>query len=167
MIMRRAGPTRPPATKKMGGYASRGPWRCIETTKSRRQSLSTDPDGSRYSNSRCRKSCRQARNYKIRRMRRSKTRRSPPPVYRGDQEPPREEHEIFSELAALCTAPGFAHAIAFFCYRDNLVRFGKELTPDDLTHLSSGSQLIRTEISTLIGLLTRHPEVDPENGTVG
>src|SRR5438132_1253649 len=89
-------------------------------------------------------------------MKRGKTRKSPPD-HRGDQKSPREEHEIFSDLAALCTSPGFAHAIAFFCYRDNFVRFGKELTPDDLAHLYSDSGLIRTEISTLIGLLARKP----------
>jgi hypothetical protein len=89
-------------------------------------------------------------------MKRSRIRR-PPPDRAGGPEPPREENVIFTELAALCTSPGFAHAIAFFCYRDNLVRFGKALTPDDLAHMHSGSQLIRTEISTLIGLLVRKP----------
>ena len=87
-------------------------------------------------------------------MKRRRTRKSPP-EHEDDQKPSREEHEIFSDLAALCTSPGFAHAIAFFCYRDNLIRFGKELTPDDLARLNAGSRLIRTEISTLIGLLTR------------
>ena len=74
-----------------------------------------------------------------------------------DERPPRQEHEIFANLAALCGSRGFAHAIAFFCYRDNLIRYDQELTPDDLAHLHSGSQLIRTEIATLIGLLARRP----------
>jgi hypothetical protein len=69
----------------------------------------------------------------------------------------REEHEIFSELAALCVSPGFAHAIAYICDRDNLLRFGEELTPDDLSHFYSASVLVRTEIATLIGLLARQP----------
>jgi hypothetical protein len=77
---------------------------------------------------------------------------------RANQKPPREEHDIFADLAVLCGSPGFAHAIAFFCYRDNLVRFKEELTPDSLAHLHSGSQLIRTEISTLIGLLARQAD---------
>jgi hypothetical protein len=89
-------------------------------------------------------------------MKQAKDRKSPP-NYRRDQKPRREEHEIFFELAALCSEPGFAHAIAFFCYRDGLVRFGKELTPDNLAHSYSGSHLIRTEISTLVGLLIRQP----------
>jgi hypothetical protein len=92
----------------------------------------------------------------MKKMKRGKTRK-PPPDRLGDRKPPRKEDEIFSDLATLCASPGFAHAIAFFCYRDNLVRFGKELTPDDLAHLRSGSRLIRTEISTLIGLLARQP----------
>jgi hypothetical protein len=88
-------------------------------------------------------------------MKRSKTTASPSRDHRCGQKPPREEHEIFSDLAALCASPGFAHAIAFFCYRDNLVRYGKALQPDDLAHLNSRSGLIRAEISTLIGLLAR------------
>jgi hypothetical protein len=70
---------------------------------------------------------------------------------------PREEQEIFADLAALCAAAGFAHAIAFFCFRDNLVRFSNELTGDVLAPLHSGTRLIRTEISTLIGLLMKQP----------
>ncbi len=70
---------------------------------------------------------------------------------------PRDEQVIFDELVSLCASPGFAHAIASFCFRDNLVRFKDELKPDDLLHLRSGAGLIRTEISTLIGLLARKP----------
>jgi hypothetical protein len=71
------------------------------------------------------------------------------------RKPPREEAVIFSELAELCASPGFAHAIAYFCYRDNLVRYTEKILPRDFAHMHSGSRLIRTEISTLIGLLAR------------
>ncbi|HKH80874.1 MAG TPA: preprotein translocase, partial [Methylovirgula sp.] len=71
--------------------------------------------------------------------------------------PPREEAVILADLAALCASPGFAHAIAYFCYRDNLIRFQSEVTTDDLLRLHTGEQLTRTEISTLIGLLSRQP----------
>ena len=37
------------------------------------------------------------------------------------------------------------------------MRFGEELTPDDLSHFYSASVLVRTEIATLIGLLARQP----------
>jgi hypothetical protein len=73
------------------------------------------------------------------------------------RERPRKEKEIFTELEQLCSLPGFVHAIALFCYRDNLVRFGEELTPDDLQKLHSSERLIRTEVATLIGLLARKP----------
>ena len=72
-----------------------------------------------------------------------------------DRKPLRKEYEIFIELEQLCSLPGFVHAIAFFCYRDNLVRFREELTPDDLQKLHAPGRLIRTEIATLIGLLAR------------
>ena len=45
--------------------------------------------------------------------------------------PMRSEHTIFADLAALCVAPGYIHAVATLCYRDNVVGFAKELTPDD------------------------------------
>jgi hypothetical protein len=69
----------------------------------------------------------------------------------------RDEQAVFDELAVLCAAPGYAHAIAHFCFRDNLVRFDAELTAEDMAHLHSPSRLIRSEISTLIGLLVRQP----------
>src|SRR5260221_10690444 len=90
-------------------------------------------------------------------MKRSQLSTASPPADQPVRERPREEQLIFADIAALCTSPGFAHAVAFFCYRDNLVRFGEKLTPDDLAHLHSGSALIRTEISTLIGLLVQAP----------
>jgi len=67
----------------------------------------------------------------------------------------RTEQEIFDELAALCVSQGFAHAIAFFCYRDNFVGYNEELKGEDFAKLFSDERLIRTEISTLIGLMAR------------
>lgn len=64
----------------------------------------------------------------------------------------RNEQEIFDELAELCARPGYIHAIAWFCFRDNLVKVGDELKAKDLHNLFGDSRLIRTEISTLIGL---------------
>jgi hypothetical protein len=69
----------------------------------------------------------------------------------------RPEQEIFDELAVLCASPGYAHAIAYFCYRDHFVGFGDELKPEDYSKLFSIERLIRTEISTLIGLMNRAP----------
>jgi hypothetical protein len=69
----------------------------------------------------------------------------------------RTEREIFDELAQLCTSPGYAHAIAFFSYRDSVIGFGEELKAKDFEKLFSMDRLIRTEISTLIGLMARAP----------
>lgn len=69
----------------------------------------------------------------------------------------RSEQEIFDDLAALCISPGFIHAIATICFRDNIVSFKKELKAKDMTRLFSESRLIRTEVTTLIGLMMRAP----------
>ena len=69
----------------------------------------------------------------------------------------RSERQIFDELAALCVAPGYAHAIAYLCFRDNIVRFVGEMKAEDMAHMSSMKNLSRTEISTLIGLMVKAP----------
>ena len=69
----------------------------------------------------------------------------------------RSEQVIFDELAVLCRSKGFIHAIAYLCYRNNFVFFNEELRPEDMTHMFSDSRLIRTEITTLIGLMMRAP----------
>jgi len=43
------------------------------------------------------------------------------------------------------------------CFRDNFIRYRRELKAEDMDHLFSRSRLIRTEITTLIGLLIRTP----------
>ena len=69
----------------------------------------------------------------------------------------RTEQAIFDELAVLCTSKGFIHAIAFLCARDNVVSFNEELKAEDTAHMYSYSRLIRTEMTTLIGLMMRAP----------
>ncbi len=68
---------------------------------------------------------------------------------------PRNESEILADLARLCATPGYAHVIAFLCFRDDFVRVGPELDPEALTALRGPSRLIRTEMSTLIGLMVK------------
>lgn len=69
----------------------------------------------------------------------------------------RTEEEIFTDLESLCAEPGYIHAIAYFCWRDNLVFYsGSNLTEADLQPRNPQEQLLRTEISTLIGLLIRN-----------
>jgi hypothetical protein len=67
----------------------------------------------------------------------------------------RKEQEIFDELASLCTSQGYVHALALLCFRDNIVRYQGEMTPDDMKHMFSPEHLIRTEISTLVGLMIK------------
>ena len=69
----------------------------------------------------------------------------------------RSEQEIFDDLEALCSSQGFIHAIVHICFRDNVVGFSDELKAEDMAQLYSGSRLIRTEVTTLIGLMMRAP----------
>jgi hypothetical protein len=69
------------------------------------------------------------------------------------------EDEIFNELSELCTSPGYIHAISFLCFKDNIVRFEDEPTVEEMAGLYSHERLIRTEISTLLGLMIKK-EID-------
>lgn len=62
---------------------------------------------------------------------------------------------MFGELAALSLSPGYAHAVAQICYRDNMVAYQKEMKATDLEKLFGHDRLIRTEITTLLGLMAR------------
>jgi hypothetical protein len=68
----------------------------------------------------------------------------------------RTEQEVFDELAALCARSGYAHAITFFCFRDTWIAYRDQLTGADYAKNFSSNRLIRTEISTLIGLMARN-----------
>lgn len=70
--------------------------------------------------------------------------------------PMRTEQTIFGELASLCSSPGYVHAIAFLCFRDNMIGYSGEMKAEDMQHLFAKSRLIRTETSTLIGLILKH-----------
>ena len=77
-----------------------------------------------------------------------------------DDTPPslRPEVDIFRDLFQLCTAPGYIHAIAYLCWRDNLILYsGEEFTKKDLEYQQSPDRLLRAELSTLIGLMVRMP----------
>lgn len=67
----------------------------------------------------------------------------------------RTEKEILADLEKLCQSPGYIHTLAFFCFRDNTTAFGDEITPKDLEHINPFERLIRTEISTLIGMMVK------------
>lgn len=69
----------------------------------------------------------------------------------------RSEADVFTDLARLCVEPGYIHAIAFFSFRDNLIRFGEALDANAMESQHARQRLVRTEISTLIGLMVRAP----------
>jgi hypothetical protein len=67
----------------------------------------------------------------------------------------RTEQHVFDELAVLCGAPGYVHAIAYLCFRDNIIRYFGDVKAEDLSRMSSMENLSRTELSTLIGLMVK------------
>lgn len=68
----------------------------------------------------------------------------------------RTESEIFAEMSELCALPGFAHVIAYFCIRDNMVTYQDEIKPEDMSILYGGDRLVRTEVNVLLGLMIKH-----------
>ena len=67
----------------------------------------------------------------------------------------RPESDIFNELEALCCRPGYVHALAYLCFRDNVILYTDELKKPDIEKMFSFSRLIRTEINTLLGLMIK------------
>lgn len=67
----------------------------------------------------------------------------------------RNESDVFKELKDLCHSPGYIHAIAYLCFRDNTIRYADEVKPEDVLQQFSMERLVRTEISTLIGLVCK------------
>jgi len=67
----------------------------------------------------------------------------------------RQESKVFEELTTLCSSPGYLHAIAYFCVRDNTIKYADEITSEDVLEQFTPNRLIRTEISTLIGLANK------------
>ena len=69
----------------------------------------------------------------------------------------RSEPAIFNELATLCSSRGYIHAIAGMCFSDKIIKFNNEIRAEDMAQMFDKSRLIRTEITTLIGLMMRAP----------
>ena len=69
----------------------------------------------------------------------------------------RSEQEILAELELLCTGPGYVHAVAAICFRDNMLIYTERVTEADIRDRFGPSRLIRTEISTLLGLMLKSP----------
>ncbi|RAP55701.1 nuclease-related domain-containing protein [Oleiagrimonas sp. MCCC 1A03011] len=73
------------------------------------------------------------------------------------QKASRPEQEVLDELQALCTKPGYVHAVAALCFRDNMLVYTERLTEADMRDRFDSGRLIRTEINTLLGLLLKAP----------
>lgn len=71
-------------------------------------------------------------------------------------EAPRSENEIFQELEILCSSPGYIHAIAYFCFRDNTIKYADEMSVENVLQQFNKTRLVRTEISTVIGLALKN-----------
>jgi hypothetical protein len=67
----------------------------------------------------------------------------------------REEAAIFRDLSAVCTSSGYVHALASLCFRDTVVEYSDGMSAESMDHLYSMERLIRTERSTLIGLMVQ------------
>lgn len=70
---------------------------------------------------------------------------------------PRAEAQILEDLKALATSPGYAHAMAQICHRDSYIAYSEHLKPKDLEKLFGTGRLIRTEVTTLLGLMVQGP----------
>jgi len=66
-----------------------------------------------------------------------------------------EEQNIFNDLAALCTYHGYAHVVAYFCLKSNLVKYIKTINADSFLSMYAKDRLLRIEITTLIGLMVK------------
>ncbi|KGR93105.1 SEC-C motif family protein [Burkholderia sp. ABCPW 111] len=69
----------------------------------------------------------------------------------------RSEQDVLADLLALCTKPGYIHAVAHLCFRDNMLTYEDRVTEADLQDRFDPSRLLRTEINTLIGLMLKAP----------
>jgi SEC-C motif/Nuclease-related domain len=69
----------------------------------------------------------------------------------------RSEQEVFDDLDALCSSPGYIHVLSFISHRDNMVSFDGELTGEAMAASYAPARTMRTEFSTLMGLMLKHP----------
>lgn len=67
----------------------------------------------------------------------------------------RTEDAVFNDLANLCVTKGYVHVVAYFCFRSNFILYKDKLTAKDFEYQTTNERLIRTEISTLIGLMCK------------
>ena len=69
----------------------------------------------------------------------------------------RSEQEVFDDLEELSSSRGYLHVLAVLSLRDNMVQFTGRLTGDDMAASYASDRTVRTEFSTLLGLMLKHP----------
>jgi hypothetical protein len=69
----------------------------------------------------------------------------------------RSEQEVFDDLDALCGSPSYIHVLAYLSFRDNMIAYDGEMTSEDMADSCAPERTIRTEFSTLMGLMLKHP----------
>lgn len=78
----------------------------------------------------------------------------------------RTEQEVFDDLEQLCASPGYVHVLSQLSFRDNLIVLPGQLTSEAYAASYAPERTIRTEFSTLMGLMLKHPISfdQPESG---
>ena len=69
----------------------------------------------------------------------------------------RREHAVFADLRRLCRSPGYIHALAAICARNDWITASGQLQPEDFSGQYGPQHLTRTEVSPLLGFLIRQP----------
>lgn len=69
----------------------------------------------------------------------------------------RSEQEVFEDLGILCGSPGYIHVLAYVSHRDNFIAFDGHMTNEDMAASYAPERTIRTEFSTLMGLMLKQP----------
>jgi hypothetical protein len=67
----------------------------------------------------------------------------------------RDEAAIFSDIGQLCLTDGYIYVLAWICFRDNIILYEDHIQESDMEHLFSPNRIIRTELSTLAGLMVK------------
>jgi hypothetical protein len=70
--------------------------------------------------------------------------------------PFRSEAEIFNELEQLCGSPSYIHVYAALVVQNTFVHFAEKIKGEDFHESFGKDHLIRTELSTLLGLMVKH-----------
>lgn len=69
----------------------------------------------------------------------------------------RSEFSVLQDLEALCTSPGYIHALCFLVFRDSYIRYSDQMSAEDFLETYSTDKLIRSEFATILGLIIRKP----------